>query len=269
MDTPSRDESSREGVIDRRRLLWLAAGVGLAATASACASRPDPLPTESPRATAAPDTPLPAPATVAAPTSVASGTSAVMLCRESWGALPAHPGGRPHTITRMTIHHTEVVLGDNANSPARLRGHQHYHQDSKGWIDIAYHVGVDRNGNIYELRSTDLAGDTATKYDTTGHFLVVCEGDFNKETVSEEQLTGAATAFAWAAQRFAVSAETLAGHRDSAPETSCPGASLYQHVASGDLRRRVEDLLALGPVDLQNICGPDASARVAAIEAGR
>jgi hypothetical protein len=269
MDTPSRDESSREGVIDRRRLLWLAAGVGLAATVSACASRPDPLPTESPRATAAPDTPLPAPATVAAPTSVASGTSAVMLCRESWGALPAHPGGRPHTITRMTIHHTEVVLGDNANSPARLRGHQHYHQDSKGWIDIAYHVGVDRNGNIYELRSTDLAGDTATKYDTTGHFLVVCEGDFNKETVSEEQLTGAATAFAWAAQRFAVSAETLAGHRDSAPETSCPGASLYQHVASGDLRRRVEDLLALGPVDLQNICGPDASARVAAIEAGR
>ncbi|ORW94473.1 N-acetylmuramoyl-L-alanine amidase [Mycobacterium sp. IEC1808] len=160
-----------------------------------------------------------------------------------------------------------MVLGENRNAPSHLRQDQRYHQDEKGWIDIAYHVGVDRDGNIYELRSTEFAGDTATDYNTTGHFLVLCEGDFDQEAVSEAQLQGAALAFAWAAQNFRVASNTLAGHRDLA-STSCPGANLYAHLSSGDLKRRIDDLLAAGPVGLQRFCGPDAAAKVAAIEAG-
>ncbi|OBG25816.1 N-acetylmuramoyl-L-alanine amidase [Mycobacterium sp. 852002-51057_SCH5723018] len=160
-----------------------------------------------------------------------------------------------------------MVLGDNRNAPGHLRGDQRYHQDQLGWVDIAYHVGVDRNGNIYELRSTEIAGDTATDYNTTGHFLVLCEGDFDQEAVSEAQLHGAAVAFAWAVQNFRIATDTLAGHRDLA-QTSCPGANLYAHLSSGDLKRRIDYQLAAGRVDLQRFCGPDAAARVAAIEAG-
>ena len=169
----------------------------------------------------------------------------------------------------MTIHHTAVVLGDNSNAPGRLRQHQHYHQDSKGWIDIAYHISVDRNGNIYQLRDPHLVGDTATSYDPTGHFLVVCEGNFDEEEVSKAQLHGAAVAFAWAAQQFGISTDTLAGHRDVSHDTACPGASLYAHVTSGDLKQRIEALMAAGRVDLTTICGPEAAAIVADIEAGR
>ncbi len=160
-----------------------------------------------------------------------------------------------------------MVLGDNRNAPGRFRQDQRYHQDQLGWIDIAYHVGVDRNGNIYELRSTEIAGDTATDYDTTGHFLVLCEGDFDQEVVSAAQLSGAAIAFAWAAQKFRVATDSLMGHRDLA-QTSCPGANLYAHLSSGDLKRRINDLLAAGGVDLQPFCGSNAAAKVAAIEAG-
>jgi hypothetical protein len=159
-------------------------------------------------------------------------------------------------ITRMTLHHEAVVLGDNRNAPGRLRQDQRYHQDNKGWVDIAYHVGVDRDGNIYELRTPAIAGDTATDYDTMGHFLVLCEGDFDKEVVSEAQLHSAAMA-----------TNTLAGHRDLA-QTSCPGANLYAHLSSGDLKHRIDDLVAAGPVNLQRICGSDAAATVSAIEAG-
>ncbi len=169
----------------------------------------------------------------------------------------------------MTLHHTGVVLGDNRDSPARLRQHQRFHQDQRGWIDIAYHVGVDRNGNIFELRSYELAGDTNTGYDTTGHFLVLCEGNFDEEDVTEAQLHGAALVFAWAAQRFGISSDTLAGHRDVSPGTACPGANLYAHLASGELRRRIDDLLAAGGVNLRSVCGPEAAAIVADIEAGR
>jgi N-acetylmuramoyl-L-alanine amidase len=194
-------------------------------------------------------------------------TSAQLLCRDAWGARPPRPGGRRHIITRMTLHHEAVVLGDNRNAPGHLRQDQRYHQDQHGWIDIAYHVGVDRNGNVYELRSTEIAGDTATDYDTTGHFLALCLGDFDQEVVPEAQLHGAALAFAWAAQNFGISTSTLAGHRDLA-QTSCPGANLYAHLSSGDLKRRIDNLLATGRVDLQRFCGPEAAARVAAIEAG-
>ncbi|WP_231974701.1 N-acetylmuramoyl-L-alanine amidase [Mycobacterium sp. E1747] len=241
--------SSRPVVVSRRRMLGLAGSVGAAAVVG----------------TRAKTTPTDVGSTADA--RLAAASSALLLCREAWGARPARAGGRPHTITRMTLHHEAVVLGDNRNAPGHLRADQRYHQDQHGWIDIAYHVGVDRNGNIYELRSTELAGDTATDYDTTGHFLVLCEGDFDQEVVPEAQLVGAARAFAWAAQTFRVATTTLAGHRDLA-STSCPGANLYAHLSSGDLKRRIDDLLAAGGVDLQRFCGPDAAARVAAIEAG-
>lgn len=257
---------TRAEPVSRRRLLWLAGGAGAAAVVSACAK---PVPESAARPTPSPARPAARPGVSppASPPPAPVGVSAVLLCRDAWGARAARPGGTPHTITRMTLHHTGVVLGDNRNSTARLRQHQRYHQDQLGWIDIAYHVGVDRDGNIFELRTPKLAGDTNTAYDPVGHFLVVCEGDFDQEAISEAQLHGAALAFAWAAQTFGVTSSTLAGHRDLAA-TACPGAHLYAHLSSGDLRRRIDDLVVAGRVDLQRVCGPDAAAAVAAIEAG-
>jgi hypothetical protein len=257
----------RPDLVSRRQLLGLAGSVGVASMVSACSSTTgmDPA-SASETGPTPPSAPSPA-ATSTTGASLTTTTSTLLLCRDAWGAQPARSGGRRHTITRMTLHHEAVVLGDNRNAPGRLRQDQHYHQDQLGWIDIAYHVGVDRNGNIYELRSTEIAGDTATDYDTTGHFLALCEGDFDQEVVSEAQLHGAALAFAWAAQNFRIASDTLAGHRDFA-QTSCPGANLYTHLSSGDLKRRIDDLLAAGGVELQRFCGPDATARVAAIEAG-
>jgi len=283
MDAPAPDRpDERPDSVSRRQLLRLAGSVGLASTVSACSSKtrmdsvsasasgPRPPSTSSPAATTASGAGLttnPPPGPITSHLPAPSATSALLLCRDAWGARPAHPGGTPHSITRMTLHHEAVVLGDNRNAPGHLRHDQRYHQDQRGWIDIAYHVGVDRNGNIYELRSTEIAGDTATDYDTTGHFLVLCEGDFDQEVVSEAQLRGAALAFAWAAENFGIATDTLAGHRDLA-QTSCPGANLYAHLSSGDLKRRINDLLAAGGVNLQRFCGPDAAASVAAIEAG-
>ncbi|WP_235732798.1 peptidoglycan recognition protein family protein [Mycolicibacterium septicum] len=271
MDTQStRGPGTRLDALSRRELMQIGGSLGLAATLGACAEN-----TGSSSAPAAPPTstiPAPAPLPVAAspspPAPMSSEQPMVQICRQAWGAAPARPGGRPHTITRMTLHHSAVVLGENQLAPSRLRQHQRYHQNDHGWIDIAYHVGVDRNGNIYELRTPELAGDTATNYDPAGHFLVLCEGDFDQEPVTDAQLTGAATAFAWAAQQFHLASGTLGGHRDFA-DTSCPGANLYAHLTSGDLHTRIDALLAGGPVDLQRLCGEEAATKVAEIEAGQ
>lgn len=265
-------EGSRDQGISRRRLIQLVGAVGTTAVASACSRMPMPSANSvattayqaSPLATTSPST-----TAVAMPPPVSVSAQADLLCRDTWGARPPFPGGRPHTITRMTIHHTAVTLGENRNITSRLRQHQRYHQDVKGWVDIAYHVGVDRDGNIFELRRTEIAGDTATDYDTRGHFLVVCEGNFDEEPISEEQLNGAALAFAWASQKFAVTSSTLASHQQVTPTTACPGINLQARVDSGDLRSRIDELLAGGQVNLEPLCLPQASDMVAAIEAGR
>ena len=98
---------------------------------------------------------------------------------------------------------------------------------------------------------------------------MVCEGNFDEEPISEAQLNGAALAFAWATQEFGITSSTLASHRQVASGTSCPGANLQAHVSSGDLRRRIDDMVTAGAVQLQPVCGPQAAEAVAAIEAGR
>jgi hypothetical protein len=212
--------------LTRRRLLRLAGTAGLTAAAVGCGL----------------------------PAAHATPTAHPLLCRDAWGARPPTGPGTPHTPTRLTLHHTEVPLLANNDAPARLRQHQRYHQDSHGWIDIAYHISVDRDGNLYQLRDPDITGDTATSYDPTGHFLVVLEGDFDQQSVTEEQLNGAALAFAWASTRYGIPADTLTGHRDHAPETTCPGADLYAYLSNGELKRRIDALLADGPVILRTVC---------------
>lgn len=264
--------------VSRRWLLRVGGGVGLAALIAACTGRQSSKPSSGTPAEVSPSlapstSPSPSATAMAttdataAPAPSAGATSAPMLCRDAWGARPARPGGTPQVPNRITIHHSAVVLGANSNAPARIRADQRYHQDSKGWIDIAYHVGVDRNGNIYELRDPGLVGDTATTYDPTGHFLVLCEGDYDQETVTEDMLDGVARVCAWAAQRYFISPDRVAGHRDFAA-TSCPGANLYAHIASGDITSRIRTVLASGGGGLERACGPEATARVAAIEAG-
>lgn len=203
----------------------------------------------------------------ATPVSAAPASTGVILPRQAWGARPARPGGNPQTITRMTVHHSAVALPDNRGIVARLQQHQRYHMDDHGWIDIAYHYAVDRNGNIFALRDTAIAGDTATDYDTTGHFLVLCEGDFDQETVSEAQLNGAALIFAWGAQQFGITTNTLASHKEVTPVTNCPGTTLESHMTSGDLKRRIDNVIASG-FSLTPVSAAQAAPIVAAIEAG-
>ena len=259
----------------RRRLLQWTGVAGAAAVVSACSKSaiPQPHASSTPIVVPAPSSlepvtaaaPVPAPIPAPAPMTVAG----EYLCRDSWGALAPLGTGQQHTISRMTIHHTAVVLGDNSNMIDRLQQHQRYHQNEKGWIDIAYHMAVDRNGNIFELRDWNIAGDTATTYEPYGHFLVVCEGNFDEEPITEQQLDSAALVFAWATQQFPAITGPVEGHQQVAPGTSCPGATLQARVTNGELQRRIDFFRDSGPVDLQRICGPQAIATVAAIEAGQ
>ncbi len=214
-------------------------------------TEPEPPPEDPPEETDEPEEPT------------ATSVHIEVICRDALGLVAAGSGARSHTISRLTLHHTAVPLGANRNAPSRLRGHQRFHQDND-WADIAYHYGIDLRGNVYELRDVGLAGDTFTNYDPAGHFLVVCEGDYDQERPSDAMLQATAALLAHGASRFGVSPDTLTGHRDHAA-TSCPGANLYNRL--GDLRRETARLTTAS-VTTVSLCGSAGRDRVAAIEAG-
>lgn len=186
-----------------------------------------------------------------------------VVCRESLGLVPARPDTRSHTLGTLTLHHTAVPLATVAGAPARLRGHQRYHQE-QDWPDIAYHYAIDLVGNVYELRDPATPGDTFTDYDPSGHFLVVCEGDFDQQQAPDAMLAATADLFAHAAETYGIALETLGGHRDLA-STSCPGEALYSEIDA--IREAAARRLARGHIELAQLCGGPGDARIAAIEA--
>jgi hypothetical protein len=188
-----------------------------------------------------------------------------VICRDSWGAAEPTGDFRRHRIRRLTIHHSGVALTDNRDAPARFRSHQRAHQ-ARGWPDIAYHLLIDRGGNVYEGRPIGAVGDTATNYDPKGHLGVLCEGHFGEQRPTPEQLGALAAVLAWASARFGVGTEEIRGHLDYA-DTACPGASLYRRI--GAVRRRVTELLAAGGIRRAELCGDAGVRRVEDIAAGR
>lgn len=195
-----------------------------------------------------------------------AGRRVQLICRRAWGAQPPTGEFERHRIRRLTVHHSAVLLADNRDAPAHIRSHQRSHQ-ARGWPDIAYHVVVDREGNAYEGRPMWAVPDTATDYDPTGHFTVMCEGNFEEQRPTRSQVAALVDVLAWASARFDVPPRTIAGHRDHA-STACPGDALQRLIEGGEIRRRVKQRLAAGGVRLVELCGAEGRERVEEIEAG-
>jgi hypothetical protein len=168
--------------------------------------------------------------------------------RDVWGARSAEPHLMSrHTIERLTIHHAGTQTG--TTGPAQFRGWQNWHMDGQGWGDIAYHLLIGIDGTVYQGRDPSYEGDTGTTYDTTGHFLVVVEGNFDNDEPTREQIDSLTRVLAAASDEFGVSPETISGHRDHAA-TTCPGTHLHSLIGSGELQTAVQGLIDRGGVDL-------------------
>jgi hypothetical protein len=190
-----------------------------------------------------------------------------VLCRDAWGAQPVVGELTPHVLERLTVHHTAAVLSSDAAAPTYMRDHQSFHQVDNGWPDLAYHFVIDAAGVIYEGRPVGAVGDTATDYDPAGHFLVACEGDFERHEVPEPQREALIDLLAWAAGTHAIDPGTVTGHRDWAA-TTCPGIAMYALVTDGTLEAAIRSRLGEGGVGIDLRCGPEADRTIAAIEAG-
>jgi len=164
--------------------------------------------------------------------------------RADWGArlrrgYVSFPTGRPIGVACHWPGTTTKFRGVSAAAIASaLRGWQNFHMDVRGWSDIAYGVGIDWAGRVWELRGihvrTAANGSTESNRDYTAALWILGIG---------EQPTEAQTqAFRdWRSSRLLVvhpQAAAVKTHNDvRLSPTECPGSAVTALVRSGTLLR--------------------------------
>ena len=170
-----------------------------------------------------------------------------IVSRAEWGARDPVLPMREHRIERITIHHTATRQNAERSLADKLRGLQAFSQrdDSLGdgrkkpaWADVPYHYYIAVDGTVGEARSWRYVGDSNTPYDPTGHLLIVVEGNFEDEQLTEGQMRALESLVTTFARRFGVPGERLGAHKDYA-STRCPGRNLYAELPR--LRTLIDD----------------------------
>lgn len=179
--------------------------------------------------------------------------------RGDWGARPpkAGPGHLdPAAVKGVAFHHHG---GDPIHGKAHviraLQSWQRFHQDTRGWSDIAYQVAVDQDGNTWELRGlvnqSAANGDRAVNQSHGAVLLIVG----NDEDPTDKLLAAARGVVASFRQRYP-RGRAIKGHQDIRPGggTECPGPKIMTLIRSGQLEpngKEVDDMPA--PEDLWNV----------------
>ena len=168
-----------------------------------------------------------------------------MVSVRQWGGTPANETlARPHTISRITLHHQGETFSRDRDPRQYARDLQSWSRATKGWIDVPYHYMIDLDGRIYEGRDIRFAGDTNTRYDPSGHALIEVVGNFEEVEPNAAQLAAVVNLMAQLAARYRVPVEAIRGHRDYASDTVCPGKNLYQYLEDGYFGAQVRARMA-------------------------
>lgn len=155
-----------------------------------------------------------------------------------------------HNIDKLTLHHSATPHAAEDNLGEKLSRMQTWGANDRNWFTIPYHFIIDTDGSILEARNYQYVGDTNTRYDPRGHFLINCYGNYNEAEPNQQQLQSIAALMAWAAEEFSIDPIKIYGHRDLAPGTACPGDNLYKYIQDGRLKKMVEDIRAKGKPEL-------------------
>lgn len=187
--------------------------------------------------------------------------------RSSWNARAANGCDEDgydtygDTTRGVNLHHT---AGTNSYSKSQsasiVKGIQKFHQDGRGWCDIAYNFLVDKYGQIFEGRFGGVdkpvrgshSGNNTVNELTMGVALM---GNLDKARPTSDMKTATVKLVGWrlgtyykpAKGSVTIGSKTLqriSGHRNVV-STACPGTYGYSWLlASGGLRDRVESYIS-------------------------
>ncbi|MCC5940416.1 MAG: family 10 glycosylhydrolase [Balneolaceae bacterium] len=149
----------------------------------------------------------------------------------------------PHKVNHITLHHTgsNEPLNQNDDPIEILNNLFEWGAAEQNWWDVPYHYLIDLDGNIYEGRDANFAGDTNTLYDPRGHLSISLMGNYNLQQPTEYQVDATSELMAYLVEKYNLSSDDLYLHQDHA-DTSCPGEYLVPLLKGGILQDRIEVL---------------------------
>lgn len=160
-----------------------------------------------------------------------------ILSRSEWGALPPkRPPARVKMLDGMTFHWNGGGLGNYKPEwvPTYLRSTQNFHMFSDqlaigGASDIAYNLGIDRFGRVWEARGWDVwnaaSGGSPQNATSVAVELILGKGDPFPDVVKQTMVSLCQDYLAKGPDRQ----PHWYGHKDWI-KTECPGEEIYSFI---------------------------------------
>ncbi|MDD5208111.1 MAG: peptidoglycan recognition family protein [Elusimicrobiales bacterium] len=152
-----------------------------------------------------------------------------VIRRADWQAAPPTQPYTPHEPRYFTLHHTAAHYpGTYKEAVAEMQFIQDFHQNGRGWIDIAYHFLIDPAGNIFEGRPIKVLG-AHVKNRNTANIGISIMGDYHppKSNLFTPASQDSFVAIGrYLRDTYEVPVSSFYAHRDIG-DTTCPGDDLY------------------------------------------
>lgn len=147
--------------------------------------------------------------------------------RAAWGAN--RPRSTPYTSrwtaeTATIVHHTvgKRVSGKQAGIN-EVRSIQRFHQETRGWADIAYNYLIGDDGTVYEGRGKNVRNAASGSNKWNMHCAIAFMGNFSDVPPTGEAIR----AYKRLRKHLGLKGRQL-GHREVYSGTSCPGNALMR-----------------------------------------
>jgi len=162
-----------------------------------------------------------------------------IIARDQWlASIPIGPL-TTHQISKITIHHTGLDGDGTLDNRDRVHAIQFYHQSKRHYADVAYHYLIAGNGQIFEGRSVNFAGETNTNYNPSGHLLIALIGNLDKHKPSKLQWLSLISLLKCLVVKYNVRPGDIAGHQDHATNTVCPGRYIQNLIKDRTIHKSV------------------------------
>ena len=136
-------------------------------------------------------------------------------------------------VTHIVVHWpgSKGTIGtDLEKIKGYIRGWQDFHMGPRGWSDIAYNVGVDQAGRLFELRGWGRRDGATSGYGGRSFSILAILG--TDETPTEDMKATIRRVMDYADSR-AVTGTTVRTYHGSLVQTDCPGRKLTEWVKGG------------------------------------
>jgi len=145
-----------------------------------------------------------------------------LVARSGWGARPPK-----QTAVRIAEPVRHLFLHHSAGSdggPEQVRRIQQFHQDTRGWSDVAYSVLYSpQHRTFFEGRGLGVSGAHTKGYNRTGHAVCVL-GNYELEPLPVHVIEDLAMFAAW--HKSAGHGPAVYTPHGEVGATSCPGRNL-------------------------------------------